>query len=160
MPTGRRRSIRRRTISTWLVSTELGNGRFAWYGWANLWSNRYYDPQYNQKKVFVITDRPVYRPGQTVKFKFWLGTAKYDQEGGSEFANQPFTVQLHNPRSEKVQEKNYQSDTYGGFDGEYTLPKDATLGVYAVGIENFGGGNFRVEEYKKPEFEVSSRCAH
>ncbi len=139
----------------WLVTADAGNGRMAYYGWSNLWSNRYYDPNYNQKKVFVITDRPVYRPGQTVKFKFWLGTAKYDQEGGSEFAEQPFTVQLHNPRGEKVQEKSYQSDGYGGFDGEYTLPKDATLGVYAMGIENFGGSNFRVEEYKKPEFEVS-----
>ena len=139
----------------WLITAKGDNGRFAYHGFGNLFNNQFYDPQYNQKKVFVITDRPVYRPGQTVKYKFWLGAAKYDQEGGSEFANLPFSVQLNNPRGEKVQEKKYQSDKFGGFDGEYTLPKDATLGVYAVGIENFGGGNFRVEEYKKPEFEVS-----
>ena len=35
------------------------------------------------------------------------------------------------------------------------LPSDAALGVYRVFIPQQGGGSFRVEEYKKPEFEVS-----
>ncbi|VAX40318.1 alpha-2-macroglobulin domain protein, partial [hydrothermal vent metagenome] len=49
----------------------------------------------------------------------------------------------------------------GGFDGEYKLPDDATLGQYYVQIQwdnkhrVGGGGRFRVEEYKKPEFEVT-----
>ena len=43
----------------------------------------YYDPQYNQVKAFAITDRPVYRPDQTVKFKFWVRHAQYDRDDTS-----------------------------------------------------------------------------
>src|SRR5262249_36980554 len=35
------------------------------------------------------------------------------------------------------------------------LSKDAVLGVYGIQVKNFGGGSFRVEEYKKPEYEVT-----
>src|SRR3712207_7075998 len=45
----------------------------------HLWSGRYYDGEYNVTKAFGITDRPVYRPAQPVKYKFWVGQAKYDQ---------------------------------------------------------------------------------
>ena len=48
----------------------------------------------------------------------------------------------------------FGADDFGGIEGEYDLPNDAALGVYQLLIPNLGGGNFRVEEYKKPEFEV------
>ena len=53
-------------------------------------------------KVYTITDRPVYRPGQTVQFKFWVRHAQYDQADASDFADQTFTVEIHNPKGEKV----------------------------------------------------------
>jgi hypothetical protein len=139
----------------WLVTATTADGRLAYLGFTGLWNGQDADAQYNAKKAFVITDRPVYRPGQTVKFKVWLETAKYDMEGKSEFANSDAHVVMQDPRAEKVLEKNFHTDDFGGFDGEYTIPADATLGVYALGVENFGGGNFRVEEYKKPEYEVT-----
>jgi len=106
--------------------------------------------------VFTITDRPVYRPGQPVKFKFWVRRAQYDQENTSDFANRDFTVEIQNPKGDKVLTKVLRADAYGGVDGEYALPKDATLGVYRLYIDGIGGsGSFRVEEYKKPEFEVT-----
>ncbi len=52
-------------------------------------------------------------------------------------------------------EKSLIADEYGGITGDYALPKNAMLGVYQVLIPRLGGGHFRVEEYKKPEFEVS-----
>jgi alpha-2-macroglobulin len=139
----------------WLITATTDDGRFAYQGYTGIWSGRYYDPDYSQQKVFVITDRPVYRPGQSVKFKFWVGEAKYDQEGASPFANATFNVEIHNPKGEKILEKPFSADGSGGFDGELPLPKDATLGVYQCVIPNMGGGAFRVEEYKKPEFEVT-----
>src|SRR5262249_195253 len=60
----------------------------------------------------------------------------------------------HNPRGDKVFEKTLTADEYGGLAGEYALPQAAMLGAYGVSIDNLGGGSFRVEEYKKPEFEV------
>lgn len=132
-----------------------GVGRLAYLGFTNVWYGQYYDHEYNQTKVFTITDRPVYRPQQTVKFKFWVGQAKYDQDDkSSAFANQQFPVQIHNPQGEKVFEKTFTADEYGGLAGEFPLPKNAALGTYALMIVNRGGSSFRVEEYKKPEFEV------
>ncbi|GIW81119.1 MAG: alpha-2-macroglobulin [Gemmatales bacterium] len=141
----------------WLITSKKdrqGAERFAYLGFQGVWFGRQYDPEYNQTKVFTITDRPVYRPRQTVQFKFWIRHAKYDQPDQSRFANMNFPVEIRNPKGEKVFAKNFTTDAYGGIAGEFTLPSDATLGVYRLYIPNRGGGSFRVEEYKKPEFEV------
>src|SRR5262249_53446285 len=131
------------------------SGRLAYLGFTGIWYGQYYDQQYNETKVFTITDRPVYRPEQTVKFKFWVGHAKYDQPDRSEFAGRSFTVQIHDPKGDKIFEKAFTADEYGGLDGEFPLAKGCPLGVYGLHIANLGGSNFRVEEYKKPEFEVT-----
>jgi uncharacterized protein YfaS (alpha-2-macroglobulin family) len=153
----------------WLITASKtkagfeGSDRLAYLGFTNIWYHRIYDQEYNQHKTFVITDRPVYRPEQMVNFKLWIETAKYDQPDTSTFGNQPFTLHIRDPRNEKVLDKEYTTDEYGGLAGEHFLPKLATLGVYNVQLfkkrpdgklEWFGGSSFRVEEYKKPEFEV------
>jgi uncharacterized protein YfaS (alpha-2-macroglobulin family) len=138
----------------WLVIVRGEGGRFAYLGFSGVWYGNYHDAQYNQTKVFTITDRPVYRPNQTVKFKFWIEHAKYDQADTSSFGNRQFTVEIKNPKQEKVLEKVFTTDEYGGLDGEFPLSKAASLGQYAIYIVGQGGGSFRVEEYKKPEFEV------
>jgi hypothetical protein len=143
----------------WLI-TARKDGRLAYLGFNNVWTAAYHDAEYNQTKVFTITDRPVYRPKQTVKFKFWVRHAKYDQADTSSYAGQSFPVEIHNPKGEKILTKTFKADDYGGFDSELELPADATLGVYRLHINDparrvHGGGSFRVEEYKKPEFEVT-----
>jgi hypothetical protein len=140
----------------WIITATTPKGRFAYLGFTRVWFNNYYDAAYNQTKTYVITDRPVYRPEQKVKFKFWVNHAQYDQEGKSQFAGQTFNVRINNPKGEKVFEKQFTADEFGGFDGQWDLPKEATLGVYRVYLPSGpgGGGSFRVEEYKKPEFEV------
>jgi len=138
----------------WLITATTGDGRFAYLGFTHAWFGRYYDAEYNQVKHYLITDRPVYRPEQTVKFKAWVNNARYDQEGPSPFAGRKLQVQINDPRGEKVFEKEYTADEYGGIDGEFPLAEDAMLGQYGVRIANQGYGTFRVEEYKKPEFEV------
>jgi uncharacterized protein YfaS (alpha-2-macroglobulin family) len=149
----------------WLITARMPRGdkkadRFAYLGFTNVWYNRIYDPEYNQAKIFTITDRPVYRPQQTVQFKAWVRHAKYDQADTSSFAGHNFRVRLFNPKGEKIVEKTFTADEYGGFADEYFLPRAATLGVYSIQIDGpgqpvAGGGTFRVEEYKKPEFDVS-----
>lgn len=153
-------------IATATDDTEkAGVGRFAYLGYSGIWRANYHDQQYKQVKVLAITDRPVYRPGHKVQFKFWVRNAQYDKEveGGkkdgveqpSRFANQSFQIEIRNPKGEKVYTGQATADAYGGLVGEWTLPDDATLGQYNLMVVNHGGGTFRVEEYKKPEYEVT-----
>ena len=140
----------------WLITATTPGGRFAYLGFTGIWYHDRHDREYNRTKTFVITDRPVYRPKHTVKFKFWMRHAKYDREDKSDFANRQFNVRINDPRGQKVFEKQYKTDAWGGLQGEYALPKDAMLGRYRIYTTNHhGGSSFRVEEYKKPEFEVS-----
>lgn len=144
----------RNTSLQWVFTCKTAEGRFAYQGFQGIWRRGYTDRWYERRKVFMITDRPVYRPDQKVKYKFWINTAKYDREGPSPFAGQNFNVRINNPKGEKAFEKSFKADEYGGFDGEFTITKDMPLGRYYVQIPGWGGGSFRVEEYKKPEFEV------
>lgn len=145
----------------WLITSRGENGklddknRFAFFGFTHIWFGQIYDAEYSGHKVFTITDRPVYRPEQTVQFKLWLREHKYDQPDASEFANRDVKVYIQDPQSKRVFEQVLKTDAYGGVQGELKLPKTAGLGVYQIVMENYGNGSFRVEEYKKPEFEVS-----
>ncbi len=121
--------------------------------------NQFRSYEMDNRKTMVITDRPVYRPNQQVMIKAWIRQAKYDlAEDQSLFANQKFTVHVNNPRGEKVYEKSVETDEFGGFNCEFDLDENATLGRYSIQIKQgrnwFGNSQFRVEEYKKPEFEV------
>ena len=142
---------------TWVVIATTPEGRLAYLGWTGAWYGNYHDAQYNATKYFTITDRPVYRPKQKVQFKVWANQAQYDREGKSPFAGRKFFVEIYNPRNEKVFRGEFLADDYGGFNGEYTLPDEATLGMYSIRLPDRSRsvGSFRVEEYKKPEFEVT-----
>ncbi len=124
-------------------------------GFTNIWAYGRHDSAYDQEKIYTITDRPVYRPGTPVRFKFWLARSRYDQPETTDFAGKSFPVEIHDPKGDKIFTKSFTTDRFGGFDGSFELPSDAALGVYNVFIPRRGGVSFRVEEYKKPEFEVS-----
>ncbi|MFB3066479.1 MAG: MG2 domain-containing protein, partial [Planctomycetota bacterium] len=129
--------------------------RVAWSG-MSYWS--YYNPSRMRSGTFAycITDRPVYRPGQEVRFKVWMRTMQ-----NGIFSNRPdhsVTLTVYDVRGNKVHESSHRSDQYGGFDGSFTLGEEPALGMYRLQVSGqsyAGGQNFRVEEYKKPEFEVT-----
>ncbi len=139
----------------WVMIASTAEGRLAYLGFTQVSPEARHDPEYSATKIYTITDRPVYRPAQTVHYKLWVRHAKYDQADVSDFAGQAFALEIRNPKGERLVEKQVKADAYGGIEGKLDLPADAMLGVYRVGIVDQGGGQFRVEEYKKPEFEVS-----
>ena len=139
----------------WLITARTDEGRLAYLGFDRVWFSGQHDAQYNQRKVFLITDRPVYRPDQKVQFKFWIRHSQYDKADVSQFAGQKFNVICANPQSEHIFTKQIKADEYGGLSGEFELAEDAKLGNYRLYLDGHGGGSFRVEEYKKPEFEVT-----
>ena len=87
--------------------------------------------------------------------------AQYDKTDVSQFAGATGSLDLYNPRGEKVLSKAIKADEFGGFEFQWKAPEDAMLGTYRLqlrGISNNqvnGGSTFQIEEYKKPEYEVS-----
>ncbi len=104
---------------------------------------------------YIYTDRPVYRPENTVHYRAILRT-----ELDGDYTNLPgrkVELLIRDARGQELKKETLTTDEYGSVGGELTLGAEPTLGVYNVQI-TFGkqtsGGSFRVEEYRKPEFKV------
>ncbi|HID21482.1 MAG TPA: alpha-2-macroglobulin, partial [Planctomycetaceae bacterium] len=139
----------------WLIIAR-DDRRLAFLGFSSLWPG-WRQPQWPavRQRAFAITDRPVYKPGDTVQFKLWVRQASYELKAVSIFAGRPFQVQIRDPRGTKVFQKLLVADEYGGIEGEFKLPQNASLGRYSLSVPRYGGTWFRVEEYRKPEYEVT-----
>jgi len=105
---------------------------------------------------YIYTDRPVYRPTHEVQFKGILraqraGQFSLDLPG-------PVSVQVTDPTQKTVYQQKAELSPFGSFRGLLTLSPLAALGVYQI-VAHVGDrsvyGSFEVQEYKKPEFEVT-----
>ncbi|NLG15631.1 MAG: alpha-2-macroglobulin [Lentisphaerae bacterium] len=138
----------------WLVGLHRGGSDFTWINLGSM--PGYGRPLGNRKiKAFFLSDRPVYRPGQVVKFKFWLGSTDYQSSGFDlGLRTGKHCVVITDARGEKVTELDLKRDAYNGVSGEYALKPGCSLGTYSLQLDSRHYGSFRVEEYKKPEYEV------
>ena len=106
-----------------------------------------------QNRVYLVTDRPVYRPGHTVFFK---GTAR---SGGSlrPLAGQSVEVVVYDPNETEVFSGRLTTDRYGSFSGQFRVGLDARLGGYTLVARVQGeahSSEFEVQEFVKPEYSV------
>lgn len=152
----------------WITIARTKAGRFAYSGFERFWYSRSTDVRYQGTKVFGITDRPVYRPGQKVNYKFWVRRVGYDLKDTSQFANHKVNIRLSGKNGKTIFEKTQTTDEYGGVNAVWEVPEDADLGAYHLQLKveypaSQPAGRklraqstitFRIEEYKKPEFEV------
>jgi uncharacterized protein YfaS (alpha-2-macroglobulin family) len=113
---------------------------------------------------YVYTDRPVYRPGHVAHFRVILRTRngeRYKIPNG-----EPVQVLVEDPSSKPVLQTTFRVSSFGTVHGDVTLPVDAALGYYSIGVRSQGvqryqaTGGFHVEEYKKPEYEVKVKPAY
>lgn len=108
----------------------------------------------NEGSAVIITDRLVYRPGQTVHWQAWLGKSDF-VTGGKVLANTSVEVRF----SELAPTLTGKTDQYGIISGSFTLPAQAKLESYSIALSseniNTSYGRFSIEEYKKPDFEVT-----
>ena len=141
----------------WLATVTTEDGRLAFLGFDSIWRAGVSDEPPRQPQTYLVTDRPAYRPGAAVNFKAWIGRGDYGSDldaPASEYAHKAFQVALYEARGEKVASRSVTANLYGGLEGEFEIPEDAALGIYRIEVIGFGSGRFRVEEYRKPEFEV------
>jgi uncharacterized protein YfaS (alpha-2-macroglobulin family) len=113
----------------------------------------------NRDLSYGITDRPLYKPGDTVHFKFYLRNTGYFEPDESRWANQTGTLILTNGRGEEALKiENLKTDALGAIETETIIPKDAPLGswraTYQIPNRISADVSFQVEEFRKPEYEV------
>ncbi len=120
---------------------------------AVLYSSFWFDAR--QSKVYIYTDRPIYRPDNTVYFK---GIARTMVDPGYTIpAGQSVKVEIRDPRDNLLSKQELVTSDWGSFCGEFTLGSEPPLGAYSI-IATIGGeqhwSSFTVAEYRKPEWSV------
>ena len=115
--------------------------------------------------LYVETDRPIYRPGQDVKYKVTAilreprGFRAYDGKN-------KLRITVRDQNWQELFRKDLPFTGLGSASGDFTIPQGRLLGQYSITAElqeygrNFSGvSEIRVEEYKRPEFEVKLAAA-
>ena len=151
----------RRNWCQWVAAVRKGEnqalctaGHYSWSWWG-------YSQPY---KVYGFTERPVYRPGQTVHFK---QTVRRNNNGKyTNLPKQKVRVTIHDTKGVTIYSKDLVTDEFGSVEGDFKLKAEPPLGVYSIQVAVGGthnvysvGNRFRVEEYKKPEFKVTVSAA-
>lgn len=113
-------------------------------------------PERTRQYVHFLSDRGIYRPGQAIQFKGIFYAANGDTNHYALLAGKKVVVAIDDPNGKEVERLELFTDGFGAASGSFTIPAGRLNGVYAihtVGPEN-GRGYVRVEEYKRPKFEV------
>ncbi|MEY2429118.1 MAG: alpha-2-macroglobulin, partial [Verrucomicrobiota bacterium] len=120
----------------------------------------WYGHEHEPWKIYALTDRPAYRPKETVQWKFIA--RRYNGSVYSTPSDQTIEFQIDDPRGAKVKEDKIKLNAFGSAWGSLELLETMPLGEYHITFWDEGRkrqiGNatlFRLEEYKLPEFKVS-----
>ncbi|MCL1887329.1 MAG: MG2 domain-containing protein [Kiritimatiellaeota bacterium] len=108
------------------------------------------------RRVLLMTDRAIYRPGQTVRYKGIYYTANPNTGVYEIRPNAEYTLRLLDPNHKEIASRKERANTFGSFAGSFTLPQDRGTGVMVLQMADGVNSSvsFRVEEYKRPKFEV------
>ena len=107
------------------------------------------------ERTIFFTDRSLYRPGQTIQFKGICIAVDQERDNYKAIPGRTLTVELRDANNQKVEELRLRTNDYGSFSGSFTAPRDRLTGRMSLRTSSPGGnGNFNVEEYKRPKFEV------
>lgn len=105
------------------------------------------------QKIHLFTDRAIYRPGQTVRFK---GIATYYDRTKNDYhtvTDKEFTVVFKDANNKEIAQSKFRSNGFGSFQGSFTAPTDRVLGRAYLQCSN-DTVQLLVEEYKRPKFSV------
>ena len=119
----------------------------------NLWKNDYYYKESKKKEVLqLFTDRSIYRPGQTV----YVSGLAYEMEKDSTrvLADKKYTVSLYDANNNETGKVEVWTNGFGSFSGQFVLPSPCLTGYFSLRAADTSV-SFKVEEYKRPTFDVT-----
>ncbi|MDR3246506.1 MAG: hypothetical protein LBT50_08755, partial [Prevotellaceae bacterium] len=100
-----------------------------------------------------FTDRSIYRPGQTVYYKA-LFMAANSYSAKNLIVDKEFEISFVDANGKKISSQTFTTNDYGTVHGSFDIPQGLLNGTMTLSAENYGSQNIRVEEYKRPSFEV------
>ncbi|HEV8585116.1 MAG TPA: MG2 domain-containing protein, partial [Methylomirabilota bacterium] len=121
--------------------------------------NFYYDSEIYDTKLYAVTDRPLYRPGDTVHVKV-LGREFKDARHSTPVVAGPLTLTVLDPTGTPVVTRALTLSPASGAATAVELPVNSASGGYDIRLEYRGGvygAAFRVADYVKPHFEIDVR---
>ncbi len=126
-----------------------------WNSGFNAWNfgySQFVEPP--QTRIYLYTDRPIYRPGQTVYFR---GVARQAFNGRYELPSlTEIPLSVTDWGGTQIATINASLSPYGTFNGEIQLPEDAAPGYFSMYSPEFNFYfSFQVAEYRKPEIALS-----
>ena len=116
---------------------------------------RYYEKKDNETKYQVYTDRALYRPGQKVHVTAIDFVNMKGIDAKVPVDRDELDFRLCNASWKEVEMKKAKVDEYGTASVDFELPKEGQTGMYHVSVNDQVNRFFRVEEYKRPTFEIT-----
>lgn len=116
---------------------------------------RYYEKKDNETKYQVYTDRAIYRPGQKVHASAIFYTVKKGLDASVPGKSMELKFVLSDANWKQVAEQKATTDEYGTASVDFELPKEGKTGQYSISVNGTASEYFRVEEYKRPTFEIT-----
>ena len=136
-----------------LISTS--NDKFTPAKGIYLSRDRYYEKKDNETKYQVYTDRALYRPGQKVHASAISYTVKKGLDASVPGKSMELKFVLSDANWKQVAEQKVTTDEYGTASVDFELPKEGKTGLYSISVNGTASEYFRVEEYKRPTFEIT-----
>lgn len=116
---------------------------------------RYYEKKDNETKYQVYTDRAIYRPGQKVHASAISYTVKKGLDASVPGKSMELNFILRDTNWKQVAEQKATTDEYGTASVDFELPKEGQTGLYSISVNGTVTKYVRVEEYKRPTFEIT-----
>lgn len=116
---------------------------------------RYYERKDDKIKHQLFTDRSIYRPGQTVHASAISYIVKKGLDASVPGKSMELNFILRDANGKQVAEQKATTDEYGTASVDFELPKEGQTGLYSISVNGTATKYVRVEEYKRPTFEIT-----
>ena len=136
-----------------LISTSAD--KFAPAKYIYLSRNRYFEEKGDKTKYQLFTDRAIYRPGQKVHATAISYIVKKGLDASVPGKSMELKFVLSDANWKQVAEQKVTTDEYGTASVDFELPKEGKTGQYSISVNGTASEYFRVEEYKRPTFEIT-----
>ena len=117
--------------------------------------DRYYEKKDDKIEYQLFTDRAIYRPGQQVHATAVSYIVKKGLDASVPGKSMELKFILRDANWKQVAEQKATTDEYGTASVDFELPKEGQTGQYSISVNGTATEHVRVEEYKRPTFEIT-----